>query len=175
MQTSGSSCLHYFPANAGTCSFSCSTLTWCWEFGQGTTLYSPVRAQQFGMSSELCVLWNRTWFEHRNYTLLLQETILKKYLQCSVFTKHQVKYSFRWFCPCKVLKIKKLNLYLRFWGVGFFFSFSSTKIWIFTSVWYIPELCIQFISLMHEYLWGPHVKAGNKFIISWIVRLTPTL
>lgn len=123
MQTSGSSCLHYFPANAGTCSFSFSTLTWCWEFGQGTTLHSPVRAQQFGMSSELCVLWNRTWFEHRNYTLLLQETILKKYLQCSVFTKHQVKYSFRWFCPCKVLKIKKLNLYLRFWGVGFFFFF----------------------------------------------------
>lgn len=127
MQTSGSSCLHYFPANAGTCSFSFSTLTWCWEFGQGTTLHSPVRAQQFGMSSELCVLWNRTWFEHRNYTLLLQETILKKYLQCSVFTKHQVKYSFRWFCPCEVLKIKKLNLYLWFWGVGFFFLFLLQK------------------------------------------------
>lgn len=170
MQPSGSSRLQYFPANAGTCSFSCSTLTWCQVFSQQTTLQSPVRAQHFGMSLEL---WNMTCFEYRNYTLSLWETVLKK---SWMFRLHQTpsEVLFQIFLQSFENKKKTWICTLGF-VVWVFLSFSSTKIQIFASVWYIPELCIQLISLMHEYLWAPQVKAGDKCIISCIVRLTPTL
>lgn len=118
MQPSGSSRLQYFPANAGTCSFSCSTLTWCQVFSQQTTLQSPVGAQHFGVSLEL---WNMTCFEHRNYTLSLWETVLKK---SWMLRPHQTPSEILFQIFLQSFENKKtLNLYLGFCGVIFFFFF----------------------------------------------------
>jgi len=52
--------------------------------------------------------------------------------------------------PMQSFENRELNLCLGCWGgLGFFYFY---KIWIFTSLQYIPGLCVWLISLMHEYL-----------------------